>query len=166
MSPASKTEEGPAGSCRGATLVEVLVALSVLMMALGIVGRTVFQVVSMERSWRDDVGATRALRHAESWFTRDAFNAEATDLVDGGPPVSSVTLTWQDGAGAPRSAVYTLTGGQLLRQSSGDTTVLASQVVSAGFTLSGRSLSLDVEVQAEQGTTETSSLFMYLRRLP
>ena len=165
MSTTPKKREGPVNGSRGATLVEVLVAVGIVVMALGTVGPTVFQVLALERGWRDDVGATRALRHADSWFSRDALNAESTDLTDGGPPVSSVTLSWEDVSGGPLSVVYTLSSNRLLRVSGADTTLLASDVVSAAFSLSGQMLNLTVEVQGRPGVTETASLDTYLRRL-
>ena len=58
-------------------------AVGILTLAMGLVGRGVFQVLSIQRFWRDDVVATRELRHAGSWFAGDALNAEAIDLADG-----------------------------------------------------------------------------------
>ncbi len=165
MSATHAKSEGMVNGTRGATLVEVLVAVGILVMALGTVSPTIFRVLSLEHGWREEVGATRALRHADSWFSRDALNAEATDLTDGNPPATSVTLTRADAAGTPTSVVYTLSTDRLLRVANGNTTLLASEVVSAGFSLSGQVLSLTVEVQSRPGLTETASLQTYLRRL-
>jgi len=66
----------------GTTLMEVLVAVGLISAATGIVGSGLFRVTSIQRFWRDDVIATKDLRHAGSWFAGDAINAE--DALDSG----------------------------------------------------------------------------------
>ena len=155
----------PLGSSRGFTLVEVLVTVGILTLTLGMVGGGLFQSLSIERSWRDDVLATRELRRAGSWFAGDALNAEATDLIDGGGPVTSTALTWTDEAGANHTATYSLSGDNLVREYDGLQLVVARRVVSLGFSQSGKVLTLNLVVRAEEGGTESSTLETYLRAL-
>ena len=70
------------GSSRGFTLVEVLVAVSILTVVVGIFGAGMFPVLSIQRFWTDDLNATRKARHAGNWFAGDALNA--TDVLDSG----------------------------------------------------------------------------------
>ena len=145
------------------TLAEVVVVVGILTLAAGLVGSAVYQSLSVERTWRGDVVATKEWRHALSWFSVDATNAQTADLIDAAPPVSSVTLDWVDKDGTSHTAVYSLSGSALLRNLDGAENSVARRVVSAGFSLSGRFLILDLEVEAEQGGTESVSLQTYLR---
>ena len=150
----------------GFTLVEALIAVGILTLGLGLVGSTVFQSLAVERFWRDDVIATKELRHADSRFAGDALYTEATSLVDGAAPVNTVNLTWTDTGGVSHTAVYSVTGdNRLVRDLNGMQSTLARDVVQTGFSLNGRLLTFDLEVEADRGTTKTSSLQTYLRAL-
>ena len=52
---------------QGFTLVEVLVALGILSLAIGLAGSGLFQVFSFQTSFQDKTIATKDLRHAGSW---------------------------------------------------------------------------------------------------
>ena len=153
------------GKTTGFTLVESVVVTGIITVALSMVGGGIFQVLSIQRTWRDDVVATKELRHAGSWFAGDALNATATDLVPDDPPVGSVTLQWTDGAGVPRTVTYSLSGVFLERASGGDVIAVARRVTSVGFSLAGQTLTFDLTVEAETGGTESASLQTYLRML-
>lgn len=156
-------------SSSGFTLIEVIVAIALLAVVLGMFGDSVFQVLSIQRFWRDDVIATKEIRHAESAFAGDAFNADSVDLVGCGA-APCVTLAWTDISGVPRQAIYTLSGDDLVRQFVVATTTVshrpvARNVVSAGFSLSGQILTFTLEAKASRGGTATSTLQTYLRKL-
>ena len=151
--------------CAGFTLTEVLATVGVVTLAAALVGSSLYATLSVQRVWHGDVTATRELRNAESWFSTDAVNTQSTDLTDGAPPASSASLTWTDGDGIPHTALYSLVESNLVRDFGGVQTYIARRVVSAGFSLSGRVLILDLEVEAEEGQTEDTSLQSYLRML-
>ena len=156
-------------SSSGFSLVEVLVGLGLLSVVLVMFGDSVFQVLSIQRFWRDDAVATKELRHAESWFAGDALNAESVDFASCGAS-PCVTLNWTDNGGAPRQAIYSLSGSNLVREFVHATTTVsqrpvARKVVSAGFSLSGKVLSFTLEAKASRGRTATSSLQTFLRRM-
>ena len=142
----------------GFTLVEVAVSLSILSLGLALVGAGIFQVLSVQRFWRDDLVATKEVRHAGSWFSGDALNATATDLVDNAQAVPTVTLTLSSG-----NIVYSVSGTDLIRQAGSDQNIVATDVVSVGFSRSGQLLTLTLEVQASRGGTETLSLQNFMR---
>ncbi len=152
-------------SPRGFTLLEVLVIVGIFTIVTGLVGRNVFQTLSIQRFWREQVVATKELRHAGSIFAGDAVYAQITSLVDGAAPVTSVTLDWTDKTGVPHTATYTLSGNILFREYDGATISIARHVVSAGFSLSGRMLTFDLEVEAEGDQTDSISHQVFLRRL-
>ncbi len=161
-----KLRELLVGSSRGFTLAELLVSVAILGVGMGLIGGGLYQALGIWRFWSDDVIATKEVRHVTSWFAGDAMNAESTDLVDGDPPSSSVILTWTDGDDATHTATYNLSGSNLMRDLDGAQITLARRVVSVGFSLSGKVLTLDLEVEAERGGTESISLQTYLRMLP
>ena len=157
-----------ARSSRGFALLEVAVALSILSMGIGLIGTSVFQVLSIQRYWQDDRVATKDLRHIGSWFAGDALNAE-TVVFGGTAPAPTVTLSWVDSSDPLNlvfhSSVYGLNGGTLTRNNDGIVTTLADDVDSAVFSLSGRVLTLDLIVNSGNGGTTPMTLKTYLRVL-
>ena len=180
----------------GFTLAETLVALSIMGLGLGLVGSGIFQSLVIERVWVDDVIATKDIRHADSWFSKDALNAhEVCDpalnarLVPGGASIGSMTFVWYEftdandlpvtycdgtlSANFTRNEVtYVVVGKELQRITVIDGVQIAQnsltrRVVSASFSLSasGDVLSFDLEVEAEEGVTEFTSLQTFLRKL-
>ncbi|MCH7736079.1 MAG: prepilin-type N-terminal cleavage/methylation domain-containing protein [Chloroflexi bacterium] len=164
-------------SSRGFTLVELLVSISILTVVVGIFGSGMFQVLSIQRFWTDDVKAVREVRHAGSWFAGDALNA--TDVLDAGgatrltctpsPTVQQITLTWTDQSGATHNVVYSVTGDELRRDfdSNGTPLVMASRVVanSISFTLCGSTLRLNMDVLGDRDSTDNLDLITYVRKL-
>lgn len=183
---------------RGFTLVESLVAVGIMTMMLGLVGGGIFQSLSMEKFWLDDVVATREVRHAESWFAGDAMNAEevctsaGVELAPGATSIGTVMLVWYDiigGGSLPAAnctlavdtaqynlftATYTLAGTSFTRTkeknavaASQETITLSKRITRADFIRSaaGDMLTLELDVNAERGGTESSSLNVFLRRL-
>jgi type II secretory pathway pseudopilin PulG len=149
----------------GAALIELLITVVIMVSIASLLTTSFSQVSSVRKPWRDELAATKDLRHAGSWLARDAFNAQTTNLVDGNPAVGTVTLNWTDGGGLSHISQYVLTGGQLVRDIDGDQIVVARQVVSVGFSLSGSVITFNLEVAASDGTTKTTSLKTYLRAL-
>ena len=64
----------------GFTLIELLISVSILTVVVGIFGTRMFQVLSIQRFWTEDVVAIREVRHTGNWFAGDALNA--TDVLD------------------------------------------------------------------------------------
>ena len=159
----------------GTTLMEVIVAVGLISAATGIVGSSLFRVTSIQRFWRDDLVATKDLRHAGSWFAGDAINAE--DALDSGgtdrltcapvPAEHETTLTWTSKDGAAHTARYAVVQRALIRTIDGAQLTVASNVVeqSPTFSLCGDFLTLTLEVEAARNTTETLSLRTRLRKL-
>jgi len=164
------------GSSRGFTLIELLISVSILTVVTGIFGAGMFQVLSIQRFWTDDVKATREIRHAGSWIAGDALNA--MDVFDAGgsvrltctpnPPVEQVTLTWNEFGGSTQTATYSISGDELLRDNGIELPLrMAGRVVanSLSFTLCGSSFRVTMDVLSDRGTTERLDLITYLRHL-
>lgn len=149
----------------GSTLAEVVVAVGIATLAVGMVGRGIFQVFFLERVWHERVTTTQEVRQAFTWFARDALNARSTTLLEGAPPAQSVTLIWTDRNGIPHSVTYSLSGGLLMREENGVQNVLARNVVAGGFSLSGGMLTFRLEVRTPRGIGKEGSVQTYLRGL-
>ena len=154
-------------SC-GFALLEVAVGLSILSMGVGLIGTSVFQVLSIQRHWQDDRVATKDLRHTGSWFAGDALNAE-TVVIAGTAQAPVVTISWVDNSDPNNlvfhSSIYSLDGDTLTRNDDGIVTPVAKGVVSAEFSLSGRVLTLNMTVNSGNGGTTLMTLQTYLRVL-
>ena len=164
-------------SSRGFTLIELLVSMSILTVVVSIFGAGMFQVLSIQRFWTDDVNAVREVRHAGSWFAGDALNA--TEVLDAGgvtrltctpsPDVQQITLSWTDIAGSPHNVIYSVIGDELRRDfdSNGTPLVMATRVVagSISFTLCGNTLRLNMDVLGDRDTTDKLDLITYVRKL-
>ncbi len=158
----------------GLTLIEVVVALGVISMVVGMAGSGIFQVLSFERSWQDGVTATVDLRRAGSRFAGDALNSE--DALDslgtrvGCPPAvpaSSVDLSWTDTAGWPHTAAYNISAGSLVRVFDGQQNEMARRVVanSLQVSLCGQLLTMDLQVEGGRDRIENIQLQTYMRKL-
>ena len=157
----------------GFTLLETAVALGIMSMGTGLIGTSVFQVLSIERYWEDDRVSARDLRHVGSWFAGDAlFRAQGVVIGgiiwtdgDGNEHGNELTITWTDSSDNDHTTTYSLSGDTLIRNVDGTEQPLADGVVSVDFYLDGRVLWLEMEINAGRGDTETKSLQTYLRVL-
>ena len=147
--------------------MEIMVSIGIISLIMGMFGSGIFQALSIQRTWRDNMVATRELRTGVNWFTSDALNAETVDLTDCGT-TPCVTLAWSDQSLACRHiAVYKMASTTLVRvQDNTTTTTVSDDVVSSGtsFSLSIRELTFNLEVDAAQGNTATTSVKTYLRK--
>ena len=165
----------------GFTLIEVLLAVSIVSLAVALVGSGIFQVTNVRRHWADDAAATKDLRHSGSWFAGDALNAEKALTTPGGSsltedcstppasPVSAVTLTWTDTDSISRQATYSTAAGELTRtnEAGAETAIIISRVVdnSVKISICKSLLTFELKVNADRGGTETMGLSTYLRKL-
>ena len=151
----------------GFTLVEVIVAVGLLGVVAILVADGTFQIVRSQRTWRENIISTKELRHAGSRFAGDALNAVTTTLTDLAPATNQITMHWTDTGQTFHSANYSLDGTTtpftLVRDLDGDQLELARRVVSVGFSRSGKTIIFDLEVQAADDATVTSTLTTFLR---
>jgi prepilin-type N-terminal cleavage/methylation domain-containing protein len=150
---------------RGVGLIEVVVSMSILGVAGGLMMTGVFQTTSYQRSWQYKVAAQQELRRGGSWLSVDAVNAETTSLVDGAAATSTLTMTWVDGSGGPHSVGYALDGSSLIRNIDGTEFTIARRVDSVAFSQVGSLLTFDLEIQTYEAASVSRSLLSYLRAL-
>ena len=155
----------------GFTLLEVLVALGLLSVTMALAGSGLFQVFSFQTSYQDKAVATKDLRHAGSWFSGDALNAQSAVDENGDPldctsAANSVTLSWTGSDGVSHISTYQVAGDSLVREYDGSVNTIAEHVVanSVGFLHCGNLLTMELEIEAEPGSTKKSVLWTYLRK--
>ena len=164
-----------AGSA-GLTLIEVVVAVGITSLAVGMIGAGLFRVHSIQGFWRDDVVATKELRRAGSILAGDALSAQ--NVLDSPPPTgtllgcvpaspaSTVTFILNDTAGV-HTVTYSVTGEDLVRTYDGAPRTVARGVASAsvGFSLCNNLLTFDLAVKSDRNSTESLNLQTQVRNL-
>ena len=148
---------------RGATLMETVAAVGIMVMALTMVGLPLASALQQDEEWRADLIATGTLSRASGWVSRDAFAGETISLADGSGPVDSLRLDWFDTLGAPHTATYTVDGSNLTRTYDGAGLIIARAVNSAGFTRAGELLTFTLDVDGATGTTDSITSYFLLR---
>jgi len=154
----------------GFTLVEVLMGLSILSVAVALASRRLFRVFSFQISHQNKAVATKDQRHAGSWFSSDALNAQAAwdengDAVDLLSASDSVTLSWTGSDGTMHSSISQITGDSFERDYGGRINHLANRAVAdpAGFIHCENLLTIDLEAEDEPGNARKPVLWTYLR---
>jgi prepilin-type N-terminal cleavage/methylation domain-containing protein len=89
---------------RGFTLIELVVALSIASLIIGVIGMTIFSVLIGNAISVSSMTAVREAQHAGVFLSRDAIRAQCISPAAGLP----LTLTWEDGGTLDEyEAVYT-----------------------------------------------------------
>ena len=154
----------------GFTLIELLVAITIFTTVAAVATTVTFQILGLQRKWREDVVAIRDVRASQSAFAGDALNTVTTTLTDGAATTSTVALHWTGLDSVFHTAQYSLTGTttpfQLVRTYDGLSKEMAGRVESVGFRLSGKILYFDMVGQGAGTSTRSSTLQTYLRNAP
>ena len=144
----------------------MLVVVGILGIVTGTIGVAIFHSLGTENEVVADGIGINELRKGFSWFAEDVKMAQSSDLTDGGPSAATVSLSWTDqyaDAGTNHTSSYALVGGELVRTYDGNAHTVARKVVSVSFSLSGSSITAQLEVQAEPGQTRTLSVSATMR---
>jgi hypothetical protein len=145
----------------GSTLAELLVYIGILAAFVGSFSVASFQAFGTRSDVADDGLAINELRRGLGWFADDVGMArEATVVAD------TLTLEWTDyfeDLGAEHMVTYTIVEDRLVRSHSVDggpavVQAAARNVVSADFVIGARSVSAELTVDAEAGSTRTLSM--------
>jgi prepilin-type N-terminal cleavage/methylation domain-containing protein len=150
---------------RGMTLVELLVAAAITALVAGGVGPAIIQFMLVTDSISDGLAAWHDARIATYWIAHDVQMAQTTDLVDGSPPVSAVTLEWTDKyaeGNVDHTSSYSLVGQELRRNYDGQVMIVARYVSGVEFSLAGRTITVRV-VSSVGSTSREGTASFYLR---
>ncbi len=146
------------------TLVEVLIAAAIGAMIIAVVGSAIFQFTRVTEKGAESFTAAHDVQNIGHWINIDGKGANTTNLVDDAAPVSSMTLTWDDG-GQSHTCVYSLVDTDLKRVDNGNTTIIGRNVTNAEFSVSQRLITANVtsEPQGRWGISEQIIFKVYLR---
>ena len=157
---------------KGFTLIEILVAMLVGGMITAGVITGIFQIVYGAGQIREENVALSDIDSAAHWLTRDAILGQSTDLVDGAPEVSQMTLTWNDFTwwaeqeeSVSHYVTYTYSGTALQRNYDGVVTTVGRHLTNVGFSLDGRMviITLTSSLEEEPRSTVTRNYKIYMR---
>jgi prepilin-type N-terminal cleavage/methylation domain-containing protein len=158
---------------RGFTLVEFLVAMAVSTLVITAVAPIIFQLFQGTSTSSGKAVALRDIDVAAHWLTRDLGQALTTDLIDLAPPVSTVTLTWNDlttyavaAESVSHSVTYTQVGTQLQRNYDGEVILIADYLANVEFSIDGRLITISITSAPDVVTpdvAETKIYTVYLR---
>lgn len=128
-------------------MVELLVTTAIAGMLLSTLAPTIFQFISTTTEGNTSLTATQDVQNAVRWISHDGQMAQSTDLMDGAPPVSSLTLSWTEWQGyetVAHSSRYFLIDDDLQRDYDGNVITVARYVSDVQFSLDGRVLTVKV----------------------
>ncbi len=150
----------------GVTLLEMLIGISILVMGVTMVASPATAVLRQNGDWRADLTAVNSLQLAAGWVAKDIVNTSVISLVDAGAPVGTMTLDWTDLASTSHTAVYALSGSNLVRTFDGAPFVIGRGVTVAEFSLDGQLVTFSMTLNAASGTTDTKTSTHLLRVSP
>lgn len=157
---------------KGFTLIEILVAMLVGGMLMAGIVTAVFQIVYGAGQIREESVALSDIDNAAHWLTRDVVLGQSTDLVNGAPQVSQMTLTWNDSTwwaeqeeSISHYVTYTYSGTALQRNYDGVVTTVGRHLTDVGFSLDGRlvTITLTSSLEEEPRSTVTRNYTIYMR---
>ncbi len=144
---------------RGTTLLELMVALVITVVVVGGTLSLIFQEYRGTAVAKTAVTAARQIGNAARSISQDGMMAETTDLVDGSPPVDTLTLNWVERyefTNLSHSSSYFISGNQLRRDYDGTVTVVARDISSVEFSRSGRLISVTISSTPQWWGNETT----------
>ena len=153
----------------GFTLVETVVGVTLLTLVMTTIGPASFQALETLQVNSEEGLAVNELRKGLSWFAEDGKMAFSTNLTNGAPATTTVTMGWTDyfnatsTSGVSHTASYALNGDSLERSFDGNTHTVARGVVSAVFSLASTTLTANVEVRGEHDTPRILSVSSVMR---
>jgi len=99
---------------RGYTLVELLIAITIIVMVAGTAGAAIFQVLKNTERNNDHIAATRQVQNASYWISRDTQIAVSVTAAGNLTLPDFLSLSWtnwdDDGNSIYHSANYTFEG--------------------------------------------------------
>lgn len=149
---------------KGLTLVELLISTAISGLIAGILGTAIHQFIITSERGNDEFRALHDVQNAGHWLTLDSERAEATNLIDGALPATSMTLNWTSG-GQAQTSTYSLSGAELKRDRNGTITTVARHVSDVQFSLAGRLIAVAMTSTPEGrwGVSEQATYQIWLR---
>ena len=151
---------------KGFTLIELIVGLAVGSIILaGVVG-SIFTVMRLTPEIKDQIVVLSDLDRAAHWLTRDVQMGFDSDLLNNAPPVSQVTITWNDytkAADLEGSIAHSVTyiwhsvNGTLQRTYDGEISLAGAYLTNVGFTRNDRSVTVTLTSSDGENVESTAT---------
>lgn len=140
---------------QGFTLVELLVVISITGLIASFLGSAVYQMFTVAEYGNSKMTAIHDLQNIANWLNRDG---QMASTATGG---NQLVLTLPDAS----TITYELTGTELKRSDGSSQITVAWNVTSATFTVSGRTVTLDITSApvGRQDASQQGTYQVYLR---
>ncbi len=140
---------------KGMTMVELIVVIAVTGIIVVFLGTAIYQIITVTSYGNSRLIAAHELENATYWFNRDGQQATT---ASGG---SGLALTLSDNS----SVTYSLAGTELRRSAGGDNMILARNITSSSFSVSGRviTMSLTSSPEGRDNVSENGTYRVFLR---
>lgn len=165
-------------SQRGFTLLETVLAMAVGGILVSGIVTAIYQTIRVTTETTTQITATEDIRSAAYWLTNDIKMAAATNLEDGAPAVSSLTLDWtswydENGqlTGVDHHSEYALSETRLLRTfDSGSATAVGRYITDVEYSIQGQIISITItsspEGKVETAERKTYKVYLQLKEDP
>ena len=154
---------------KGMALLEMMAAMAITTLVMGGAFSLIYQQIGGTDIAKTTVTAAHEITNAARRISQDGMMAENTDLSEGSPPVSYVTLSWierHDFANIPHSCSYFLYGDELRRDYDDAETTVARHISKIKFSQSGRIITVSISCTPRWWVPEQTvekSFRVYLR---
>ena len=131
----------------GFTLIELLVGLAIGSSILIVTVALLFTIQIESVRSRSQMVIDYDVNLAASAIQQDLYQSQETNLIDGEPPQTSISLTWMDHTGdepSPHSSSYALDGTVLSRIYDGVTEIVGRDITYLGFTKMDRWINVTI----------------------
>ncbi len=158
---------------KGFTLLEVLLTLAVGTVVLLAVVGSIFMVMRGVPEIRERAGALADLERASHWLNRDVSMGRASNLDNGAPSVTQMTITWTDYTKAAEleedqfhsvSYIWSSNTGQLQRNYDGLITTVGTHLTNVGFSRTDRSVTVTLTSSISEGSESYTRAYTILMR--
>ena len=156
---------------KGFTLIELLVVIAITGVIVLVVGSAIAQIIRGGPQITEESSAMADVDNAAHWLTRDLILAQTTSLIEGVPPTSAMTMNWSDltawagdEGSVEHSAIYSLSGTQLLRNYDGEETIVGRHIINVGFSIDGKMFNVTLtSCSGWTGSTVTRNFLFQMR---
>jgi len=151
---------------KGFTIIELLVSIGITAILVPLISFMIIQIVRGGPVITQRSVAIADIDSASHWLNRDLVLAQTTNLVDGAPPISFMSLDWSDltaWAGdtgeIEHSVSYTLAGTELRRDYDGEGSIVGKYLSNVSFSLEDGVFNVTLTSQPGQADTAVTRSF-------
>ena len=132
---------------KGFALLELMAAMAITTLVMGGAFSVLYQEFGGTDIAKTTVTAAHEITNAARRISQDGMMAEDTDLSEGAPPVSYMTLSWierHDFINIPHSCSYSLLGTELRRDYDGIETTVARHISKVKFSQTDQVITVSI----------------------